>query len=102
MCHQPWSWDKGLRLDFVELDRRKLRKLEQKWLSEIFFWNYDENILFGPTDVPACEGCEEGGEARHEEQVVGGVVGEAEHGGGQQHDHHNRDAVQGLQGEDIC
>ena len=57
--------------------------------------------MFGPTDVPACEGCEEGGEARHEEQVVGGVVGEAEHGGGQQHDHHHRDAVQGLQGEDI-
>ena len=67
-----------------------------------FFWNYDENILFGGTDVPACEGCEEGGEARHEEQVVGGVVGEAEHGGGQQHDHHHRDAVQGLQSEDIC
>ena len=55
--------------------------------------------MFAGTDVPACEGCEEGGEARHEEQVVGGVVGEAEHGGGQQHDHHHRDAVQGLQGE---
>ena len=54
--------------------------------------------MFAATDVPACEGREEGGEARHEEQVVGGVAGEAEHGGGQQHDHHHRDAVQGLQG----
>merc|ERR1712038_523766 len=30
-------------------------------------------------NVPACEGREEGGEARHEEQVVGGVAAKAEH-----------------------